>query len=88
MPNSDIASRALLRRTDGDLAVNFMSHKKTADDNPQINFCGYPLILLSELGFQKALLAHFRERGLGGRFWPRLMTLLLKERSPSFSVPS
>jgi hypothetical protein len=31
-----------------------MSHKKTADDNPQINFCGYPLILLSESGFQKS----------------------------------
>jgi hypothetical protein len=31
-----------------------MSHKKTADDNPQINLCGYPLILLSESGFQKS----------------------------------
>jgi hypothetical protein len=30
-----------------------MSHKKTADDNPQFNFCGYPLNLLSESGFQK-----------------------------------
>jgi hypothetical protein len=31
-----------------------MSHKKTADDNPQFNFCGYPLNLLSESGFQKS----------------------------------
>jgi hypothetical protein len=34
-----------------------MSHKKTADDNPQINLCGYPLNLLSESGFQKTLFA-------------------------------
>jgi hypothetical protein len=43
-----------------------MSHKKTADDNPQFNFCGYPLNLLSESGFQKSLCL-FSRRAMSGK---------------------
>jgi hypothetical protein len=43
-----------------------MSHKKTADDNPQFNFCGYPLNLLSESGFQKSSCV-FSRRAMSGK---------------------
>jgi hypothetical protein len=33
-----------------------MSHKKIADDNPQINFCGYPLILIFRVKISKITL--------------------------------
>jgi hypothetical protein len=49
-----------------------MSHKKTADDNPQINFCGYPLIFTFRVRISKSLQRFFWAGDLG-----KVLALLL-----------